>query len=136
MKRKSFLGALMLGGSLFVFLPQPAMARGRGGGGAVFVGGGFGGGYGWYDPWWGYPYPGAYGVDNTGTVKFDTDVKDAAVYVDGGYAGTVGKVKSLRLRPGTYTIELRHPGHTPYTEKVYVAAGKTVKVNPDQPNHP
>jgi hypothetical protein len=134
MKFKSFLGALMLGGSLFVLLLQPAMARGRGGvGGAVIVGGG----YGWYDPWWGYPYPGGvYGADNTGTVKFETDAKDAAVYVDGGYAGTVGKLKSLHLRPGTYNIELRHPGRTNYTEKVYVAAGKTVKVNPDRPNHP
>lgn len=135
MKLKSFLGALMLGGSLFVFLIQPAMARGRGGG-AVVVAPRVGAGWGWYDPWWGYPYPGYYGVDNTGTVKFETDAKDAAVYVDGGYAGTVGKLKNLHLRPGTYTIELRHAGKGTYSEKVYVAAGKTVRLNPDKPKQP
>jgi PEGA domain len=91
-------------------------------------------GWGWYSPYWGpYPYPyGYYGyVPATGAVKFDTDVKDAEVYIDGAYAGTVGKLKTVNLRPGTYDIEVRAPGRTQFDKKVYVAAGKTLHLNPD-----
>src|SRR5258708_25161257 len=91
-----------------------------------------GGGWGWYNPYWG-PYP--YGYYNyapeTGAVKFDTSVKDAEVYIDGAYAGTVGKLKTMHLRPGSYDIEVRAPGRTQFDKKVYVAAGKTLHLNPD-----
>src|ERR1700758_2382529 len=76
-------------------LLQPAQARS---GGAVFVVPSVG--VGLYDLYWAYPT--LYGGTAGGTVKFDTERKDAAVYVDGGYAGTVGKVKSLHLQPGPY----------------------------------
>jgi len=40
-------------------------------------------------------------------------MKDASVFVDGGYAGTVGKLKTFHLRPGAYNIELRdHDGRS------------------------
>jgi hypothetical protein len=77
-----------------------------------------------------YPYGAYYGVPNAGQVKLDTKVKDAQVFVDGAYAGTAGKLKTMRLRPGTYTIELRAPGQAQFTEKIYVVAGKTVHVEP------
>jgi hypothetical protein len=64
-------------------------------------------------------------------VKFDTSVKDAEVYIDGAYAGTVGKLKTMYLRPGSYDIEVRAPGRTQFDKKVYVAAGKTLHLNPD-----
>jgi hypothetical protein len=98
--------------------------------GRVFVGPAFGGG--WYSPYWGaYPY-GYYGyAPATGAVKFDTRVKDAEVYIDGAYAGTVGKLKTMQLRPGRYDIEVRAPGRTQFDKKVYVAAGKTLHLNPD-----
>ena len=90
-------------------------------------------GWGWYSPYWGpYPYPGYYGyAPATGAVKFDTDVKDAEVYINGAYAGTVGKLKTMNLRPGSYDIEVRVPGLTQFDKKVYVAAGKTLHLNPD-----
>src|SRR5713101_8544836 len=81
--------------------------------GRVFVGPGFGWGY---SPYWGaYPYPnGYYGyAAATGAVKFDT------------------KVKTMNLRPGSYDIEVRAPGRTQFDKKVYVAAGKTLHLNPD-----
>jgi hypothetical protein len=91
--------------------------------------------FGWgYSPYWGaYPYPyGYYGyAPATGGVKFDTSVKDAEVYIDGAYAGTVGKLKTMYLRPGSYDIEVRAPGRTQFDKKVYVAAGKTLHLNPD-----
>jgi hypothetical protein len=93
-------------------------------------------GPGWYDPFW-YG-PGWYGpyayvpAPTTGSVKIETKMKDAAVYVDGGYAGTVGKLKTFDLRPGTHDIELRdHEGHSFYQERIDVVVGKTLKLRPD-----
>ena len=64
-----------------------------------------------------------------GKVKIETKMKDAGVYVDGGYAGTVGQLKTFPLRPGTHNIELREPsGQTIFQEKVDVLAGKTTKL--------
>ena len=96
----------------------------------VVVAPGFG--WGWYSPYWG-PYPYAYYdyAPMTGAVKFDTNIKDAEVYIDGAYAGTVGKLKTMNLRPGSYDIEVRAPGRTQFDKKVYVAAGKTLHLNPD-----
>jgi len=110
-----------------IMAPLAAYARP----GRVFVGPGFGWGY---SPYWGaYPYPnGYYGyAAAAGAVKFDTKVKDAEVYIDGAYAGTVGKLKTMNLWPGSYDIEVREPGRTQFDKKVYVAAGKTLQLNPD-----
>ena len=100
---------------------------------AVFVGpryvpfGGYGG---WYGPAYG-PY-GPYAVGpNAGQVKLETKVKDAQVFVNGAFAGTAGKLKTMWLRPGNYTIELRAPGRARYAEKIYVIAGKRITLNPD-----
>ena len=100
----------------------------------VVVGGYYGPGYyygpAWYGPGWGMPY-GYYRGPVTGGVKFDTKMKDASVFVDGGYAGTVGKLKTFQLRPGSYNIELRdHDGHSFYQERIEVIAGKTLKLVP------
>ncbi len=69
-------------------------------------------------------------MPNAGQVKLDTHVKDAQVFVDGAYAGTSGKLKTMWMRTGTYTIEMRAPGQAQFAEKIYVVAGKTVHVEP------
>jgi hypothetical protein len=101
----------------------------------VFVRGYFGPSY--YGPAWGGPYGGyGYGyayapAPNVGKVKIETKNKNAAVFVDGGYAGTVGQLKTFRLRPGNHDIELRGPeGQTFFQERVAVIAGKTAKITP------
>lgn len=113
----------------------------------VFIGGGFHGGfygpafygpgwYGWYGPgYYGpYGYGYAYGYkpsQPTGSIKFETKMKNASVYVDGGYAGTVDQLKTFKLHAGTHDIELRSPdGHTFYQQKVDVVGGKTLKIAP------
>jgi hypothetical protein len=91
-------------------------------------------GWGWYAPVWGaypYPYYGYYPAPVTGDVKFDTHDKQAQVYIDGAYAGTVGQVKTMHLHPGSYDIEVRGKAGTDFNEKVYIAAGKTLHLNPD-----
>jgi hypothetical protein len=99
----------------------------------VIVGGYFGPAYygpAWYGPGWYEPYGYVRGPV-TGGVKFETNMKDASVYVDGGYAGTVGKLKTFQLRPGSYNVELRdHDGHSFYQERIEVIAGKTLKLVP------
>ena len=120
---------LLIASAALMLLPLTAAARGRIG---VFVGSGFApmGWYGYgYGPYY-RPYGAYYGVPNVGQVKLDTHVKDAQVFVDGAYAGTAGKLKTMWMRPGTYTIEMRAPGLPQFAEKIYVVAGKTVHVEP------
>lgn len=52
------------------------------------------------------------------------------MFVNGSYAGTTHENKTMRLRPGNYNIEIREGGQTPYAEKVYVVAGKTLHLHP------
>lgn len=102
----------------------------------VFVGGGYFGPawygpayYGWYGPGFYGPYAYGYTAPNIGKVKFETKMKDAKVYVDGGFAGTVKQLGTFELRPGTHNIELRDPaGQVIFQEKVDVLAGKTIKL--------
>lgn len=118
---------LLIASAALVLLPLTVAARGRIG---VFMGGGYGfAPMGWYGYGYG-PYGAYYGVPNVGQVKLDTHVKDAQVFVDGAYAGTSGKLKTMWMRPGTYTIEMRAPGQAQFAEKIYVVAGKTVHVEP------
>lgn len=125
-----------------MFVVPAASARPR-----VFigVGGGFYGpgfyGPGWWGPgWYGPAYYGPYGAyyvpgsaaNAVGEVKIDTKAKDAMVYVDGGYAGKVGNLKTFPLKAGEHDIELRDPsGHSYYQEHVNVLPGKTLKLNPE-----
>ena len=82
-----------------------------------------------------YPWPRAYWgpsyivIPQTGDVKIDTHLKDAAVYVDGGYAGTTNKLKEFSLRPGNHIIEVRNStGDMLYHNRVQVLLGKTTKI--------
>ena len=114
---------LLVFSALLMTLPVSAAGR--------FVRGGFGygpGGY-WGGP--GYYAPYAFGTPNAGELKLDTKLKDAEVFINGAFAGTAGKLKSMYLRPGAYNVELRAPGRTRYAERVYIVAGKTLHVHPD-----
>ncbi len=90
-----------------------------------------------FEPWgFGYPYyPAFYTAPgpNLGNVKFQTPYKNADVYLNGAYAGTVAELKSsIWLEPGVYDLELRPPGHEPMQKRVYVLTGKTVKLKFDR----
>lgn len=89
----------------------------------------------WYGGYWGDPFYRPYGYGfanpNAGELKLDTSIKEADVYIDGAYAGQAGKLKSMWLRPGAYNIEVRAVGRQAYAERVYVVAGKTLKLHPE-----
>lgn len=131
------IALLALAGFLMI---APVTASAASGGRVVVVGGGFygrgwygpGWGYGWYGPGWSGPWgwgPGYY-MPNAGKVKIVTPDKNASVYVDGGYAGPVAKLKKFSLRPGNHEISLRDPdGRTFYQERVQVIPGKTTEIH-------
>ena len=122
---------LILAASLMTLVPVSAPAAVRG---FVVVGRPYYGGF--YRPFWG-PYWGPafggyyYGNPYAGEVKLDTKVKDAQVFINGAFAGTTHQNKSMYLRPGSYNIEIREAGRTPFAQKVYVLAGKTLHLHPE-----
>jgi hypothetical protein len=118
-------GILTLAIALMTMVPMSASAAVR-----VFVGGPVYGGL--YAPYWG-PYWGyRYGYfPNSGEVKLETKVKDAQVFINGAFAGTTHDNKTMHLRPGSYNLEIRENGQTPFSEKIYVAAGKTLHLHPE-----
>jgi hypothetical protein len=82
-----------------------------------------------YAPGWYHPYGYAYTIrPATGEVKLDTHLKDASVYVDGGYVGPIGKFKKFSLRPGNHDIEVRDSGGSIFERKVQVIADKSVEL--------
>ncbi|HYU45581.1 MAG TPA: hypothetical protein VEK84_05315 [Terriglobales bacterium] len=87
-----------------------------------------------FDPFFPYAYPYGYGPDyvsrHYGYVKVKTHGRDAAIYVDGGYAVKTHKTKEFALRPGNHEIELRdRDGRTFFQERVAVMVGQTTKVD-------
>ncbi len=119
--------------------------------------GGYGLGYmGYYDPlWWGfsygYPYYGGYDPYGgsgygyygyggsaytpseryeTGSVRLKVKPKEAEVYADGYYMGTVdqfdGTWQHLELEAGPHRVELRLKGYQPLVFEVRIQPGKTI----------
>jgi len=87
----------------------------------------------WWDPFWGFfpvVYPAGYFSlgDGKGEVKLDGAPKSASVYLNGGYAGTVERLKSFWLDPGVYDLVLSAPDGREYQQRVYVLTGKTLKI--------
>ena len=92
---------------------------------------GYGWGPAWYAPYYpGYYYPGVYNVaPRGGEVKIETHLKDASVYVDGGFAGTTAKLKHFSLKTGNHDIEVRNAGgQTLFKERVQVLPGRSVDI--------
>jgi hypothetical protein len=150
--RLNCLAACLLLASLA--LPTVAAAQGRGGAGRGGAGQGtavprpapvphgevFVGGY-FYDPvhgpypWWPRPsYPFRYFpvYDVRASVRLLATPRDAAVYVDGFYAGCVddfdGLFQRLRLTPGGHEIVLYLAGYRTARHHIYLGPGASVKL--------
>jgi hypothetical protein len=72
---------------------------------------------------------GTYGYP-TGELRLRVRPREAQVFVDGYYAGTVddvdGVFQSLRLEEGAYLIEIVLPGYTPLAFDVLIRPGEKV----------
>jgi hypothetical protein len=107
---------------------------------AWYGAGPWGYGPGIYRPWWGlydpfwtssfiHPalYGGFYNGPNMGQIKLNAP-KDASVYLDGAFAGTVSKLKTISLEPGIYDLEVKGATGSEYRKKVYGLSGKTLDI--------
>lgn len=127
-------GLLTLAVALLALVPASAVAAMRGGFGFGFGGPWIGPGYGWYAPYPYYaPYYGGYwyAPPSSGSVKLDTKVKNAQLFIDGAFAGDTGSNKTMHLRPGKHEIQIQEAGQTRFDQQVYVSAGQTVKLHPE-----
>ena len=105
-----------------------------------YPGYGWGGWYGypWYPyayPWgypWGYPLPPESVAADwmTSNIKLDVSPKDAALHVDGYYAGVVGDFggffHQLTLSAGPHHVEIRKAGYHTLVLDVNLQAGQTI----------
>jgi hypothetical protein len=100
---------------------------------------------GWYDPfsyyapfYGGYPYYAQYPYygrgyyDLSSSLRLQVSPKEAEVFIDGYYAGTVdnfdGIFQRLHLEPGEHDLELFLPGHRSFTQKIYLQPLSTFRV--------
>ena len=120
-------GLIILATAAMLLAPMGASAAIHG---AVVFGGPYIGWGPYWGPYWG-PGPYYYAYPNTGEIKIDTKVKDAQIFVNGAYAGNTHDSKTMHLRPGSYNIEIREGGQTRYSERVFVAAGRTLHLHPE-----
>ena len=90
--------------------------------------------YGFYDPFFpspffapgffeGYSYSGG-----KGEVKLSGAPKNAEVFLNGGYAGTASKLKSIWLEPGAYDLSVATSDSASFHQRIYVLSGKTLKI--------
>ena len=138
MRSRTVITVAALATIAFIALqPGTAFAQRRGGHAhsVVFVGGYF------YDPFFGpYPWwqPGAYAYpyypvyDDRAQVRLLVTPKEAAVYVDGYYAGIVddfdGVFQSLPVPPGGHEITVFLEGFRTVHQKLFLTRNKTYKL--------
>jgi PEGA domain len=103
----------------------------------------FGFGYGWGYPYYGYGYGFGYPYYSGyyygyGEVKLEVKPKDAQVFLDGDYVGTVDEFNSwyqrMNVEPGKHRIVIREQGYQPYTMDLRVLPGQSYKIK--QQMHP
>jgi hypothetical protein len=79
-------------------------------------------------------YYGNYGYP-TGELRLQVRPRDAQVFIDGSYAGTVddfdGTFQSLRLEEGEYKVEIVLPGYEPLDFDVRIVPGEKVTYKGD-----
>ena len=88
--------------------------------------------YGYSGPAYGYPLSrfGLTAGTAYGGISFEVDPYDAAVFIDGEYAGVVGdfgpNAQPLTLRPGNYRVEIQANGYEPVMFDANVMPGQVI----------
>ena len=94
----------------------------------------------YYAPGWGVPGPVVYGAryvyvpdarpsGKLGKIQLDGADRMDRVYLDGGYAGIAGDLKTITIKPGNYNLEVKRGGAGIFAQRVAVLGGKTLKIN-------
>jgi hypothetical protein len=83
----------------------------------------------WYPIWSPYYPPGHFDFnDGRGEIRLSVDPKMAEVYIDGAYAGTADRLKSMWLDPGAYDLTVAAGDRESFHQRVYVLSGKSLKI--------
>ena len=80
----------------------------------------------WYHPGW---YTGFAYREGMGEIKLRATPANAEVYLDDALAGTAKDLKSIWLEPGAYNLRVQAENHQPFTIRIYVLSGKTLKLD-------
>jgi hypothetical protein len=79
-----------------------------------------------------YPFPTYSGAFRDSSVRVEVTPRDAEVYVDGYYAGTVdefdGVFQRLRVEPGQHEIAIYRDGYRTHRQQVYLARDRTFRI--------
>jgi len=67
--------------------------------------------------------------DGRGEIRLSAEPKEAKVYINGAYAGTVDKLKTLWLDPGAYDLTVSAAGREDFHQRLYVLSGKSLKIS-------
>jgi hypothetical protein len=77
-----------------------------------------------------YAYSQFYGQESA--VRLQVSPRETEVFVDGYYAGTVddfdGVFQRLRLESGAHDLTLYLPGHSTFTQQIFLQPGRTLSV--------
>jgi PEGA domain-containing protein len=100
--------------------------------------------WGWSPGYYGYGgYGGGYGYSSgyvLGSLKLKVRPRDAEVFVDGYFAGTVddfdGIFQALKLDRGAYRIEIRKPGYTTLQYDIRVQPDHTLTIRGEMKPEP
>jgi PEGA domain len=84
-------------------------------------------------PWWPRSvYPARFSIGDRTSVRVQVSPNDAAVYVDGYYAGVVddfdGVFQALPLLPGEHRVAFYLPGYETVTRNIYLPPGSTFRL--------
>ena len=94
---------------------------------------------GWYNWYGGYPYhlygqyPYGWGYrDYTSAARIQVQPRNAEVFIDGYFVGTVddfdGWLQRLHVEPGEHELEIFLAGHRPFRQQVLFRPGATLKI--------
>lgn len=67
-------------------------------------------------------------AEDKGEVRLTADPKTVKVYIDGAYAGTADRLKSMWLESGAYDLSLSAMGRTAFHQRIYILSGKSLKI--------
>jgi len=80
----------------------------------------------WYHTGW---YTGFAYREGTGEVRLRSNLENADVFIDEGFAGKVKELKTIWLEPGAYNLRVEAENHAPFALRIYVLGGKTLKID-------
>jgi hypothetical protein len=86
---------------------------------------------GFYSPFMFHPgwYTGFNYREGMGEIRLRANLAEADVFIDDGLAGKAKDLKTIWLDPGVYNLKVEAADYAPFTVRLYVLSGKTLRVD-------